>query len=95
MNNTMNNSEKLESLRKRQKNIKLVLESATDRKERYADLMNRVTFSKKKPERQSKILRRYTAAEKLEIERYRAETITSAYILKDDLLIQKEKNNSQ
>lgn len=36
---------------------------------------------------------KYAKAENLEIERYRAETITSAYVLKDDLLIQKEKNN--
>lgn len=36
---------------------------------------------------------KFAIREKLEIERYRAETIASAYILKDDLLIQKEKEN--
>lgn len=35
----------------------------------------------------------FAKREKLEIDRYRAETIASTYILKDDLLIQKEKEN--
>ncbi|WP_313580611.1 hypothetical protein [Chishuiella sp.] len=36
---------------------------------------------------------KYAKTENLEIERYKAKTITSAYILKDDLLVQKEKKN--
>lgn len=42
--------------------------SACDRKERYYMLMHRVTFSKKKLDRQLKITKRYQAAEKAEIE---------------------------
>ena len=66
--NPQTQQEKINSLEARIEHIQKIQASAENRKMRYNDLAHRVTFLKKKPERQQKIVKRCKIAEDLQIE---------------------------
>jgi len=61
-------AEQINILENRIDYVKYVQSAAHDRKERYNSRAHRVKFLKKKPEYQTKIIKRYKQAEELEIE---------------------------
>lgn len=59
---------KLQELNLRLAYLQRICSAAQDRKEKYNKYAHRVTFLKKKPSRQLKIVKRFKVAENLEIE---------------------------
>jgi hypothetical protein len=74
-------AEKINSLEAQIEYVKYVQSAAHDRKERYNNRAHRVKFLKKKPNQQTKIVRRYRQAEEIEIE-----TINILSTLEGDLV---------